>query len=401
MPRATHSSHAFRIVVGLALAAALTVVLFPSALASGEEPACEHGTHQAVKVGVVDATGCWTQAMVSGATVYTAAFADNKDGIDLNGFIVNGGAGDGLQINAGTRAVTSITIATGKLTSVQLYSHNWPSAGINALGTGTVISFAAPTDQPVTLDTLHFGSGGIVGAIVSLLPVVGQVETNVVLEPGGGGSMDLTFSLAGIFTLKDKPQSLTIALPTEPEEGTKFDGFELKLKEITGLKFVTIYDLEARYSASKKIISGSLSVGFPFMEKGKGVIAGFAMQNGTTRRSRSASIRRSRSVPARSPTSPAVSQPPARRRWTSTAGASRSATRAASSSAPPPARMRSRTGNVTRARRTTASTSPRRASGRPLTEAAPPGTPTTTTPARGNASARRSATRTGDPPAQT
>ena len=265
----------------LGIAAALTILLFGPALAAGNESACAHGTKQSVKVGVVDATGCWTQATVSGATVYTAAFADNKEGIDLNGFVVTGQDGDGLQINADTRAVTSITISTGRATSVQLNSRNWPTAGITTLGTGTVISFNAPTDRPLTLDTLHAGSGSVLGALVSLLPVVGQIETNVVLEPGGGGSMDLTLSLAGIFTLKDRPQSLTIALPTEPEEGTKFDGFELNLKEITGLKFVTLYDLEARYSASTKIISGKLSIGFPFMEKGKGVIAGFAMQNGT------------------------------------------------------------------------------------------------------------------------
>src|SRR5947209_17705362 len=109
MPHITRSP--LRILIALGIAAALTISLFPSGLAAGDEPAFAHGTKQSVKVGIVDATGCWTQATVNNATVYTAAFADNSDGIDLNGFVVTGSTGDGLQINAGTGAVTSITIA--------------------------------------------------------------------------------------------------------------------------------------------------------------------------------------------------------------------------------------------------------------------------------------------------
>jgi hypothetical protein len=279
--RHTGSTRRLRVGLALGVAVALSILLFPSASAIGDETTCAHGTNQAVTAGVVTATGCWTQATVSGATVYTADFADNEEGIDLNGFVVTGKDGDGLQINATTRAVTSITIATGNATSVQLNSRNWPTQGsITPLGDKATISFQAPTNQPLTLDTLHLGKGSIEGALISLLPVFGQIETNVVLEPGGGGSMDLTISLAGIFTLKDKPQSLTIALPTEPEEGTKFDGFDLHLKEITGIAGINIYDLEAQYSASKKIIAGQLSIGFPFMPEGKGITAGFAMQNG-------------------------------------------------------------------------------------------------------------------------
>ena len=92
--------------------------------------------------------------------------------------------------------------------------------------------------------------------------------------------MDVTYSLAGIFTFKNKPQSLTLALPTKPEEGTTFDGIELKLHEIDGIKFVTLYDLEAKISLEKKLISGSANLGFPFFGEGKGVGVSFTIQNG-------------------------------------------------------------------------------------------------------------------------
>ncbi len=264
--------------VGIALA--LTMILLPAALAAGSEPECAHGTKQSVTAGIVNATGCWTQATVAGATVYTAAFADNPDGIDLNGLVITGDKTNGLQINASTRAVTSIQVSDSSPASVQLNSRNWPIAGkVQPLGSPFRISFVASTSGTVQLADLHFGSNQVAGAMAGLSPV-GDIETSVLLEPGGVGSMDVTYSLAGIFTFKNKPQSLTLALPTKPEEGTTFDGIELKLHEIDGIKFIKLYDLEAKVSLEKKLISGSANLGFPFFGEGTGVGVGFTIQNG-------------------------------------------------------------------------------------------------------------------------
>jgi hypothetical protein len=264
--------------MALGVAAALTILLFPSASASGDVSSCPHGTKKPVEVGIVIATACWTQATVSGATVDTAAFADNPNGIDLNGFVITGALGNGLQINEKTNAVTSIQTSSGRPVSVQLNSRNWPVAGqVQALGSPFVVSFSAPTSGSLQLTDIRLGSNQIAGALAGLSPV-GTIDTPVMLEPDGEGTMDLTVALAGIFTLKGKPQSVTIALPTKPNEGTKFDGFELSLKEIDGLKFVTVEDLDAHYSASQKLISGSATVKFPFLSKGIG--ASITIQNG-------------------------------------------------------------------------------------------------------------------------
>ena len=159
MSRRSRSPRRFNLGAGLGIAVALTLFLFPAALAAGSEPECAHGTHQSVVAGIVNATGCWTQATVSGATVYTAALDDNPDGIDLNGLVITGDKGTGLRINASTRAVTSVKISDASPASVQLNSKNWPKNGsVQTLGSPFRISFIAPTAGTFQLADLHFGS---------------------------------------------------------------------------------------------------------------------------------------------------------------------------------------------------------------------------------------------------
>jgi hypothetical protein len=260
--------------------------VFPSVPAAGDEGTCLHGTRQTVEAGIVKAVGCFTQATDgNGATVYTAAFDDNGAGVDLNGFVVTGDKGKGLQINTDTRTVRSIAIATGNADSVFLNSRNFPLNGqVNRLGTAPLqLAFIAPlntSNASVLLEDLHLGSNSVAGALAGLSPV-GDVETPVRLESDGSGSMDMTVSLAGIFTLNGHPQSATIALPTASEEGTHYDGVEIKLQEIDFVPAVKLYDLDAHYSVEKKSFGGTASIGFPFFAKGKGVTAGFNVQNGT------------------------------------------------------------------------------------------------------------------------
>src|SRR5262249_2685487 len=90
-----------------ALAAVAMLVLTPRA--ATEEASCTHGEHKTIEVGIVKAIGCWTQTTTGGQTVDTAAWEDQKEGIDLNGFVLTGPKGGGLQINESTRRVTSIS----------------------------------------------------------------------------------------------------------------------------------------------------------------------------------------------------------------------------------------------------------------------------------------------------
>lgn len=262
----------------LAGAVLTTLVVVPTA--ATEEATCSHGEKKTIEVGIVKAIGCWTQSTTGGQTIDTAAWVDQKNGVDLNGFVLTGRNGGGLQINESTRRVTSVSIASQayELALVQLNSHNWPTPGLTAMGSPMKLDFVANQNSAMLLEDLHFGSNTIGNALGGLSPV-GTIETPVMLEPGGEGSMDLTVELAGIFTLKGKPQSLTIALPTESEEGTKLDGFELKLQEIDAVKFIKINDLEAKYSASKKTIAGSLNISLPMMKE-KGFGGGFELENG-------------------------------------------------------------------------------------------------------------------------
>lgn len=265
------------VVAGAALLASLTV-----AETASTDNGCTHGVKKTVEVGIVKAIGCWTESTASGGgKVQTAAWADNPGGVDLNGFVVTGRSGGGLQIDESTRRVTSIGITSQayELALAQLNSRNWPAEGqVNRLGDPIKLDFIAPEKSGLLLETLHLGSNSVANALAGLSPV-GTVETPVRLEEEGTGSMDLTVALAGIFTLKGKPQSVTIDLPTSSGEGTKLDGFDLDLEEIDAVNFLKINNLSAKYNGATKVIAGGANLTFPFM-KGKGFGANFQLDNG-------------------------------------------------------------------------------------------------------------------------
>ncbi len=274
-----------------AASAALLLALVFATQAISETPAeCKGGTHREVEVGIVKAVGCFTESSQGGATVYTGKFADQAEGhgIDLNGFVLTGPKGGALQINAGNREVKSVAVVEGNGNdTVQLNSMNWPVVGeLKALGSPIKLGFIAPEKGSVTLTQLTFGSNFVGGALAGLSPF-GAIETPVKLEDDGKGSMDLSIMLAGYFTLKGHPQSVTIVLPTESEKGTKVDGFELSLEEIDSFKVVKINEFEAKYSAAEKLVKGSANLTFPFAGGGtkgdpneKGFGGGFALENG-------------------------------------------------------------------------------------------------------------------------
>jgi hypothetical protein len=254
--------------MALLVALALASLLLVTRPAAGATPICHGGQAQTVEVGIVKAIGCWTQSTKNGGTLYTGRWEDQDQGIDLNGFVLTGPKGGGLQISAGTREVVSVDLGGGD-NRAQLNSRNWPTAGqINPLGGLLKLDFIAPEHSGLLLEDLHLGSNSVAGALAGLSPV-GTIETPVRLEEGGKGSMDLTVALAGFFTLKGKPQSVTVALPTESGKGTTLDGFDIDLEEIDAFKVVTINNFEAKYSAAEKSLSGAAGATFPFTAPGK------------------------------------------------------------------------------------------------------------------------------------
>jgi hypothetical protein len=272
-----------RTAISSATVVALLLAFAPSAGTQtvGAE-GCGGAAKLTVDVGIVKAIGCWTQSTVDGATVYTARYDNQKDGIDLNGFVVTGPKGGGLRINTSTRRVTSVAVDAGADDRAQLNSRNWPGEGqINPLGGPLKLDFVAPMNSPLLLEDLQLGSNSVARSLAGLSPF-GTVETPVRLEASGTGSMDLTVMLAGVFTLKGKPQSVTINLETESQEGTKVDGFEIHLQEIDAIKAFKIADLEASYSAANKELSGAANGSFGFVKgDSKGFGFGFKIQDGT------------------------------------------------------------------------------------------------------------------------
>lgn len=266
----------------------LAGLVFVARAASETSAECKGGTHKEIEAGIVKAVGCFTEATQGGATVYIGKWEDQVEGIDLNGFVLTGKKGGALQINAGNREVKTVALQAGPGNDeAQINSVGWPVSGqMRTLGDPIKIGFVAPAKGEVTLETLNLGSNFVAGALAGISPV-GNVQTPVKLEDEGKGSIDLTVSLAGAFSLKGHPQSVTIALPTQSEKGTKLDGFEISLEEIDTFKVVKINEFEAKYSAAKSLISGSATLTFPFAAGGssakpneKGFSGGFALENG-------------------------------------------------------------------------------------------------------------------------
>ncbi len=258
-------------------------LVFAGGAASETTESCKDGEREEVELGIVRASGCWTVVDAAGGKVYTARWEDQVNGVDLNGFILTGEPGAGLQIDLGNRHVAGIALKKGASPKVQLNSANWPEAGvIRPMGDPIALEFVAPEETELLIEDLVFGSNEVARALGGLSPV-GEVETPIRLEDDGKGSMDLTIKLGGLFTLKGHPQSATIALPTEIGKGTTLDGFELKLEELDAFEVITVNDLEASYSAEKKLIAGGATGILPFTRvpgKSYGFGLDFEIENG-------------------------------------------------------------------------------------------------------------------------
>lgn len=283
------------VVLVSALATLAGLVGATSVAASVEpEPKCAGGADATkVTVGIVEMVGCWTEFTKDGTKYYSADFAEQPAygdkqirGIDMNGFIVGGahlgGAhpqGSRLLVNAKTYAIQSISSDDEQSTEAVLYSVGYPDPrNPTQMGEPFKINFTAPNQGSMLLEDFRLGSNGVYVHTLGGFSPVGDVETPVELSDGGKGSMNLTVQLAGIFALKGKPQSTTILIPSEVGEGSKLDGFEIKLEEIDAIKLIDIRKFEAEYSAEEKTLGGGADFSLPFMND-KGVSFEFEIRD--------------------------------------------------------------------------------------------------------------------------
>ncbi|MDQ2621501.1 MAG: hypothetical protein M3Y45_00505, partial [Actinomycetota bacterium] len=243
-----------------------------------------------VTAGIAQMVGCWTRATVDGADVYTARFDAQPDygdggkeirGVDLNGFLVGAWNKDqGLQVNTKAKSVRSVELGDGSKAEVAFYSMGWPDPKKPVLmgGAPVALNFTAPDFGEVLIEDFRLGSNAIWSKVLGGFSPIGDVETPAKITEDGKGSMDFTVQLTGIFTLKGRPQSVTIKIPTRLGEGAKIDGFAVHLQEIDGIKLIKITDFEAEYSAEEKKLGGGADFSLPFMG-GKGVSFGFEVED--------------------------------------------------------------------------------------------------------------------------
>ncbi len=278
---------------GLALVVALAaltglITMAGSATSAEPTPKCANGNDPTrISTGIAQLVGCWNKTTVDGGDVYTAQFdqqpfygeaGKGTRGVDLNGFLVASQdkaneSKTALQVNTKLRTIRSVQVSDGTYTWARLYSMKFPDPVNPVLmgGDAFVINFTAPTEGSVLLEDFRLGSNQAWSKAFDGFSPVGDVETPARISEGGKGSMDFTIQLAGIFTLKGRPQSVTIKIPTASGEGAKIDGFAIHLQEIDGIKLIKINDFEAEYSAEEKKLGGGADFTLPFMgDKGVG-----------------------------------------------------------------------------------------------------------------------------------
>ena len=276
----------------LVLLAALTMLMGLIGTAGAADtaepvPKCPGG-QEATKVtaGIVQMVGCWTESAQGGAKIYTAdldkqpAYGGQVKGVDLNGFLIGSAHPTSqLVVNAKTNEIWTKLATEDSGTEVKVYSMGFPDPrNPTPMGEPFKINFTAPKTGTMLLEDFRFGNNGAYAHTLGGFSPVGDVETPVTLGEGGTGSMNFTVQLAGIFTLKGKPQSVTILIPGKVGEGSKIDGFELKLAELDAIKLINIHDLEAKYSAEEKTLGGGADFSLPFMGK-RGVSFSFEIKD--------------------------------------------------------------------------------------------------------------------------
>jgi hypothetical protein len=265
------------LVAAIAVLAGLIGAAGATGAAGSEEaaPKCAGGQDATkVTVGVVQMVGCWTETVRDGAKYYLAdfsrqpAYGDKQiRGVDMNGFLVGSARAKGqLVVNSKTYAIQSRMIGEDESTEAVLYSLGYPNPkNPTQMGQPFKINFTAPNQGSVLLEDFRFGDNSAYANTLDGFSPVGDVETPVKLSDDGTGSMDLTVQLAGIFTLKGRPQSVSILIPSKVGEGSKLDGFEIKLEAIDAIKLIDIREFEAKYSAAEERLGGSADFKFPFM----------------------------------------------------------------------------------------------------------------------------------------
>lgn len=263
------------ILAGVTILAGLIGIVGTAGSAEPAPPKCAGG-EEATKVtaGIVQMVGCWTESTKDGAKVYTAdldkqpAYGDRQiRGVDLNGFLVGSAHPTSqLVVNSKTNEIRTKLAAEDGGIEAKLYTVGYPDPkNPTQMGEPFKINFTPPKSGSMLLEDFRFGNNGVYANTLDGFSPVGDVETPVMLGEDGTGSMNLTVQLAGIFTLKGKPQSVTILIPGKVGEGSKLDGFELKLAEIDAIKLINIHSLEAKYSAEEKTLGGGADFSLPFM----------------------------------------------------------------------------------------------------------------------------------------
>ena len=275
----------------IAMTAALGGLVMTAGAANSAEPAppkCAGDVDATtVTVGIVQMVGCWSDFTKDGTRYLAAdfsqqpAYGDKKvRAVDMNGFLVGGSyAKSQLLVNPKTFTIQSTsTDGTDALPAV-LYSAGYPDPkNPTQMGEPFKINFTAPNQGSMLLEDFRFGNNGVYANTLDGFSPVGDVETPVKLLDGGKGSMNLTVQLSGIFALKGRPQSASILIPSSVGEGSKLDGFEIKLEEIDAIKLIDIRNFEAKYSAEEKTLGGGADFSLPFMGD-KGVSFQFEIEN--------------------------------------------------------------------------------------------------------------------------
>ncbi|HTU14267.1 MAG TPA: hypothetical protein VMF31_03650 [Solirubrobacterales bacterium] len=252
--------------------------------------ACKAGEGKTIDVGIVKAIGCWTKESKDGANIYTARFADQPNGeVDLNGFLVGSAyRGNGaLRVNDSTNRVTGVSLDGGpKVIDVQLRSLNVPVSGSKTdLGGGVKLDFVAPNFGELVIEDLRLGSNSAwARALAGFIP--GNAEVPITIGEDGKGTMHLVVEATGSLALKGKPQSVRINVETESGKGTELDGFEFSLNEVSVGRYLTVNNLNAFFSASKREWGGNAEASWPFPRPSgsAGFKIGFTMTNGSLRR---------------------------------------------------------------------------------------------------------------------
>ncbi|MCO5315128.1 MAG: hypothetical protein M9938_03035 [Solirubrobacterales bacterium] len=270
----------------IALTAALAGMVAVAGPAAGADPAVkcprDNSNAKTITVGIVKLVGCFEEDTVKGAKVYTAdpdrqpyygATDKRIQAVDMNGFLIDGRKPDGdarnqgwIKIDTGNSSIRYQDRDGGALpVQLAVLGPKEFTSEPTRLGEPFKLNFTAPKTGSLTLEDLRFFSNATwVKALAGFSPAP-DIETPIRLLEGGKGSMDLSLRLAGWMTLKGRPQSATVAVPTEVGEGAHVDGFELKLEKIDGIKLITINGLEAKYSASEKSLGGGADFSLPFM----------------------------------------------------------------------------------------------------------------------------------------